>query len=95
MSRIQRFVPHGDGLEGDRAAVRRGAGPQIVATGVECRGQVVADGDQVGDALLDLDQLLSGALLQSGINPLGVPMVTQLEQLGDFVEREPEPLGRP
>jgi hypothetical protein len=83
----------GDGLEGDRAAVRGGAREQVVAAGVQGGGQVVADGDQVDDALLDLGQLDPGPLLEPGVDPLAVPVPTQLEQVGDLVKGEPEPLG--
>ena len=77
---------------GQHSAV--GARDQVVAAGVQGGAQVVADGVQVGDAFLHLDQLLL-ALAPAGRRRRACRAgAGQLEQVGDLVQGEPEPLRR-
>ena len=79
-----------DGQERDRA-VGAGAVGEAVAAGVDDLGQRGADRGEVGDLRVDLGDLVDRALPQVRSR---VPAAAGVEQVGDLVEGEPEPLRR-
>src|SRR5918999_3792810 len=77
--------------ERDGTALVTGALVEVLAAGVDRGDQAGADGGEVGDALVDLGELLPGPDLEVG----GWAAATaDLDQLRHLLEGEPQALGR-
>ena len=70
-----------------------GALDQVIAAGIQCLAQGVADDAEVGDPLLDLGQLGRSPRLQAGrASAAAVVVAADLEQVGYLGQGEAEPL---
>lgn len=79
--------------EGDGRAGAERAHGQVVAARLDGGDQGGADGGQVGDLRVDLGELGRSTFLEPR-HGAAVAVAASLQQLGDLLQREPEPLGR-